>query len=100
MEKRYVSCKGQSVAFACCDWRLSWLMSTSISNDYRRHPILNCGVKKKMSSKIEFLFDFASPNAYLSYHALSDIAKRFGVSRTTIYNRVGVVKPDREGTKA
>ena len=31
---------------------------------------------------------------------VSDIAKRFGVSRTTIYNRVGVVKPDREGTKA
>ena len=33
-----------------------------------------------MSSKIEFLFDFASPNAYLSYYALSDIAKRFGRS--------------------
>ena len=31
---------------------------------------------------------------------VSDIAKRFGVSRTTIYNRVGVVKPDREGPKA
>ncbi|MGO3058827.1 MAG: recombinase family protein, partial [Halomonas sp.] len=31
---------------------------------------------------------------------VSDIAKRFGVSRTTIYNRVGVVKPDCEGTKA
>ena len=31
---------------------------------------------------------------------VSDIAKRFGVSRTTIYNRVGVIKPDREGTKA
>lgn len=31
---------------------------------------------------------------------VSDIAKRFGVSRTTIYNRVGIVKPDREGTKA
>lgn len=31
---------------------------------------------------------------------VSDIAKRFGVSRTTIYNRVGVVKPDREGKKS
>ena len=31
---------------------------------------------------------------------VSDIAKRFGVSRTAIYDRVGVVKPDREGTKA
>lgn len=31
---------------------------------------------------------------------VSDVAKRFGVSRTTIYNRVGVVKPDREGKKS
>ncbi|EOV1094027.1 recombinase family protein [Vibrio fluvialis] len=31
---------------------------------------------------------------------VSDIAKRFGVSRTTIYNRVGVVKPDHEGKKS
>ncbi|MCZ4128817.1 recombinase [Marinobacter lutaoensis] len=30
---------------------------------------------------------------------VSDIAKRFGVSRTTIYNRVGVVKPNRERVK-
>lgn len=28
---------------------------------------------------------------------VSDVAKRFGVSRTTIYNSVGVIKPDREG---
>ena len=29
-----------------------------------------------MSSSIEFLFDFASPNAYLSYHVLSEVAER------------------------
>ena len=29
-----------------------------------------------MSNKIEFLFDFASPNAYLSYHVLREVAER------------------------
>ena len=29
-----------------------------------------------MSAKIEFLFDFASPNAYLSYHVLKGVAER------------------------
>lgn len=29
-----------------------------------------------MSNKIEFLFDFASPNAYLSYHVLREVAAR------------------------
>lgn len=30
---------------------------------------------------------------------VSAVAKKFGVSRTTIYNHVGVIKPEREGTK-
>ena len=29
-----------------------------------------------MSNKIEFLFDFASPNAYLSYQVLREVAAR------------------------
>ena len=29
-----------------------------------------------MSGKVEFLFDFASPNAYLSYHVLREVAER------------------------
>ena len=29
-----------------------------------------------MSGKVEFLFDFASPNAYLSYHVLREVADR------------------------
>lgn len=29
-----------------------------------------------MQTPIEFLFDFASPNAYLSYHVLRDVAER------------------------
>jgi 2-hydroxychromene-2-carboxylate isomerase len=32
-----------------------------------------------MSSKVEFLFDFASPNAYLSYHVLREVAERQSV---------------------
>ena len=35
-----------------------------------------------MSSSIEFLFDFASPNAYLSYHVLSEVAERHGSALT------------------
>ncbi len=35
-----------------------------------------------MSSHIEFLFDFASPNAYLSYHVLTDVAERQGAALT------------------
>ena len=35
-----------------------------------------------MSSYIEFLFDFASPNAYLSYHVLTDVAERQGAALT------------------
>lgn len=35
-----------------------------------------------MSSQIEFLFDFASPNAYLSYHVLTDVAERQGAALT------------------
>lgn len=35
-----------------------------------------------MSSSIEFLFDFASPNAYLSYHVLTDVAERNGSALT------------------
>ena len=35
-----------------------------------------------MSSSIEFLFDFASPNAYLSYHVLSEVAERNGWALT------------------
>ena len=35
-----------------------------------------------MSSNIEFLFDFASPNAYLSYHVLTGVAQRHGASLT------------------
>ena len=35
-----------------------------------------------MSDSIEFLFDFASPNAYLSYHALSRLAERTGTHFT------------------
>jgi 2-hydroxychromene-2-carboxylate isomerase len=31
-----------------------------------------------MSGKVEFLFDFASPNAYLSYHVLQEVAARQG----------------------
>ena len=29
-----------------------------------------------MTGKVEFLFDFASPNAYLSYHVLRDVTER------------------------
>lgn len=29
-----------------------------------------------MTGKVEFLFDFASPNAYLSYHVLHEVAER------------------------
>ena len=29
-----------------------------------------------MSGKVEFLFDFASPNAYLSYHVLREVTER------------------------
>ena len=29
-----------------------------------------------MTGKVEFLFDFASPNAYLSYHVLREVAER------------------------
>jgi 2-hydroxychromene-2-carboxylate isomerase len=29
-----------------------------------------------MSGKVDFLFDFASPNAYLSYHVLREVADR------------------------
>ncbi|MBM26981.1 MAG: disulfide bond formation protein DsbA [Halieaceae bacterium] len=29
-----------------------------------------------MSGKVEFLFDFASPNAYFSYHVLREVAER------------------------
>ena len=32
-----------------------------------------------MSGKVEFLFDFASPNAYLSYHVLREVADRQSV---------------------
>lgn len=32
-----------------------------------------------MSGKVEFLFDFASPNAYLSYHVLREVAERQSV---------------------
>ena len=32
-----------------------------------------------MSGKVEFLFDFASPNAYLSYHVLREVAERRSV---------------------
>ena len=35
-----------------------------------------------MSSNIEFLFDFASPNAYLSYHVLKGVAERNGATLT------------------
>ena len=35
-----------------------------------------------MSSNIEFLFDFASPNVYLSYHVLAGVAERHGASLT------------------
>jgi 2-hydroxychromene-2-carboxylate isomerase len=35
-----------------------------------------------VTSHIEFLFDFASPNAYLSYHVLADVAERHGVELT------------------
>ena len=35
-----------------------------------------------MSSNIEFLFDFASPNAYLSYHVLAGVAERHGATLT------------------
>lgn len=35
-----------------------------------------------MSSSIEFLFDFASPNAYLSYHVLTEVAERNGSALT------------------
>ena len=35
-----------------------------------------------MTSHIEFLFDFASPNAYLSYHVLADVAERHGAELT------------------
>ena len=31
-----------------------------------------------MTGKVEFLFDFASPNAYLSYHVLREVAARQG----------------------
>ena len=35
-----------------------------------------------MPSNIEFLFDFASPNAYLSYHVLTGVAERNGATLT------------------
>ena len=35
-----------------------------------------------MSADIEFLFDFASPNAYLSYHVLRGVAERNGATLT------------------
>jgi 2-hydroxychromene-2-carboxylate isomerase len=35
-----------------------------------------------VSSNIEFLFDFASPNAYLSYHVLTGVAERNGATLT------------------
>ena len=35
-----------------------------------------------MSSNIEFLFDFASPNAYLSYHVLTGVAEQNGATLT------------------
>ena len=35
-----------------------------------------------MSLNIEFLFDFASPNAYLSYHVVADVAERNGAALT------------------
>lgn len=33
-----------------------------------------------MQTPIEFLFDFASPNAYLSYHVLQEVAERQGAA--------------------
>ena len=35
-----------------------------------------------MSANIEFLFDFASPNVYLSYHVLTGVTQRHGASLT------------------
>ncbi len=35
-----------------------------------------------MPSKVEFLFDFASPNAYLSFHVLKQVVERQGASLT------------------
>ena len=35
-----------------------------------------------MSSKVEFLFDFASPNAYLSFHVLKQVVERQGTNLT------------------
>ena len=35
-----------------------------------------------MSSTIEFLFDFASPNAYLFHHVLTSVAERHGATLT------------------
>ena len=32
-----------------------------------------------MTGQVEFLFDFASPNAYLSYHVLREVAERQNV---------------------
>ena len=35
-----------------------------------------------MSSKVEFLFDFASPNAYFSFHVLKQVVERQGANLT------------------
>ena len=35
-----------------------------------------------MSSKVEFLFDFASPNVYLSFHVLKQVVERRGANLT------------------
>ena len=35
-----------------------------------------------MSANIEYLFDFASPNVYLSYHVLTGVTQRHGASLT------------------
>ena len=37
-----------------------------------------------MSKKIEFLFDFGSPNAYLSWKAVPEIEKRTGTTFTYV----------------
>ncbi|GGW96661.1 recombinase family protein [Alteromonas halophila] len=51
------------------------------------------GRKSKLDQKdiLEIRSLLKDPNL-----SVADIAKQFGVSRTTIYNRVGVVQPERE----